>query len=180
MKQVEGEWIIEREMMMISKDGTMDVPTKGSWHAIPNNMMEKEAASSFVNKALTWWNTQVQARGHEAAICMSCADFNAFLVEEFCPSTEMEKLEFEYLIEVANGKKVEVARVIHNCKLELGTYLFTIDLIPLGHGSFNLIVGMDWLSEHKAKIVFYKKVVRIPLESGEILYVQGERTSRIN
>ncbi|GKA21670.1 reverse transcriptase domain-containing protein [Tanacetum coccineum] len=84
-----------------------------------------------------------------------------------------------YLIEVVDGKKVEVDRVIHNCKLELGTSLFTIDLIPLGHGSFDVIVGMDWLSEHKAKIVCHEKVVRIPLESGEILYVQGERTPRI-
>nr|GFD07221.1 reverse transcriptase domain-containing protein [Tanacetum cinerariifolium] len=29
------------------------------------------SASCFVNKALTWWNTQVQARGPEAAIGMS-------------------------------------------------------------------------------------------------------------
>ncbi|GJZ25313.1 putative reverse transcriptase domain-containing protein [Tanacetum coccineum] len=84
-----------------------------------------------------------------------------------------------YLIEVADGKKVEVDRVIRNCKLELGTSLFTIDLIPLGHGSFDVIVGMDWLSEHKAEIVCHEKVVRIPLESGEILYVQGERTPGI-
>ncbi|GJV04469.1 putative reverse transcriptase domain-containing protein [Tanacetum coccineum] len=39
-----------------------------------------------------------------------------------------------------------------------------------------VIVGMDWLSEHKAEIVCHEKVVRIPLESGEILHVQGERT----
>ncbi|GJX65475.1 putative reverse transcriptase domain-containing protein [Tanacetum coccineum] len=84
-----------------------------------------------------------------------------------------------YLIEVADGKKVEVDRVIRNCKLELGTSLFTIDLIPLGHGSFDVIVGMDWLSEHKAEIVCHEKVVRIPLESGEILHVQGERTPGI-
>ncbi|GKF10323.1 hypothetical protein Tco_0048249 [Tanacetum coccineum] len=32
------------------------------------NQKVKYAASSFINKALTWWNTQVQARGHEAAI----------------------------------------------------------------------------------------------------------------
>ncbi|GJY80129.1 hypothetical protein Tco_0492880 [Tanacetum coccineum] len=32
------------------------------------NQRVKYAASCFVNKALTWWNTQVQARGHEAAI----------------------------------------------------------------------------------------------------------------
>ncbi|GJY16727.1 putative reverse transcriptase domain-containing protein [Tanacetum coccineum] len=65
-----------------------------------------------------------------------------------------------YLIEVADGKKEEVDRVIRNCKLELETSLFTIDLIPLSHGSFDVIVGMDWLSEHKAEIVCHEKVVR--------------------
>nr|GEU99535.1 hypothetical protein [Tanacetum cinerariifolium] len=50
------------------------------------------------------------------------------------------------------------------------------DLIPLGHGSFDVIVGMDWLSKNKAEIVCHEKVVRIPLEGGEILHVQGERT----
>ncbi|GKD70882.1 putative reverse transcriptase domain-containing protein, partial [Tanacetum coccineum] len=79
----------------------------------------------------------------------------------------------------ADGKKVEVDRVIRDYKLELGTSLFTIDLILLGHGSFDVIVGMDWLSEHRAEIVCHEKVVRIPLESGEILYVQGECTSGI-
>nr|GFA77885.1 putative reverse transcriptase domain-containing protein [Tanacetum cinerariifolium] len=48
--------------------------------------------------------------------------------------------------------------------------------VVTGHGSFDMIVGMDWLSEHKAKIVCHEKVVRIPLESGEILTVQEERT----
>ncbi|GKE47149.1 putative reverse transcriptase domain-containing protein [Tanacetum coccineum] len=84
-----------------------------------------------------------------------------------------------YVIEVSDGKKVEVDRVIRNCKLELQTSQFTIDLISLGHGSFDVIVGMDWLSEHKAEIVCHENVVRIPLESGEILHVQGERTPRI-
>ncbi|GJY52411.1 hypothetical protein Tco_0443258 [Tanacetum coccineum] len=60
------------------------------------NQMMKYAASSFVNKALTWWNTQVQARGREAAICMSWTDFKALLVKELCPSNEMEKLENEF------------------------------------------------------------------------------------
>nr|GEV02527.1 putative reverse transcriptase domain-containing protein [Tanacetum cinerariifolium] len=60
------------------------------------NPKVKYAASSFVNKALTWWNTQVQARGRKAAIGMSWADFKALLMEEFCPSNEMEKLESEF------------------------------------------------------------------------------------
>ncbi|GJS53187.1 putative reverse transcriptase domain-containing protein [Tanacetum coccineum] len=48
-----------------------------------------------------------------------------------------------------------------------------------GHGSFDVIMGMDWLYEHKAEIVCHDKVVRIPLESGEILHVEGERTPGI-
>ncbi|GKD26611.1 reverse transcriptase domain-containing protein [Tanacetum coccineum] len=61
-----------------------------------DNQKVKYAASSFVNKALTWWNTQVQARGREAAIGMSWTDFKALLVEEFYPSNEIEKLESEF------------------------------------------------------------------------------------
>ncbi|GJY74148.1 putative reverse transcriptase domain-containing protein, partial [Tanacetum coccineum] len=49
------------------------------------------------------------------------------------------------------------------------------NLIPLGHGSFDVIVGMDWLSQNKVVIVCHEKVVEIPLISGEILRVQGER-----
>ncbi|GKB73529.1 reverse transcriptase domain-containing protein [Tanacetum coccineum] len=60
------------------------------------NQRVKYAASCFVNKALTWWNTQVQERGREAAIGMSWNDFRALLMEEFCPSNEMEKLENEF------------------------------------------------------------------------------------
>ncbi|GKA64047.1 putative reverse transcriptase domain-containing protein [Tanacetum coccineum] len=73
-----------------------------------------------------------------------------------------------YVIEVANGKKEEVDRIIHDCKLELGYSLVTIDLIPMGHGSFDVIMGMDWLSKNKAEIVCHEKVVRISLEGGEL------------
>ncbi|GJV20985.1 putative reverse transcriptase domain-containing protein [Tanacetum coccineum] len=44
-----------------------------------------------------------------------------------------------------------------------------------GHGSFDVIVGMDWLSQHKAVIVCHEKVVEIPMEDGRILRVHGER-----
>ncbi|GKE97170.1 hypothetical protein Tco_1582025, partial [Tanacetum coccineum] len=49
-------------------------------------------------------------------------------------------------------------------------------LIPLSRGSFDVIVGMDWLSNRKFVIVCHEKVVRIPLEGDEILRVHWERT----
>ncbi|GJW04056.1 putative reverse transcriptase domain-containing protein [Tanacetum coccineum] len=45
-------------------------------------------------------------------------------------------------------------------------------------GSFDVIVGMDWLSYHRAVIDCYEKIVRIPLPNGEILKVQGERLEK--
>ncbi|GJY03307.1 reverse transcriptase domain-containing protein [Tanacetum coccineum] len=60
------------------------------------NQRVKYVASSFIGKALTWWNTQVQARGRDAANAMAWNDFKALLTTEFCPSNEIEKLEGEF------------------------------------------------------------------------------------
>ncbi|GJS71812.1 putative reverse transcriptase domain-containing protein [Tanacetum coccineum] len=105
----------------------------------------------------------------------SGADFS-FISTEFVsmPNVKPRIINPGYVIEIADGKRVEVNRVICDCKLELGNSLFTIDLIPLGHGSFDVIVGMDWLSRNKAVIVCHKKMVEIPLEGGEALRVHEE------
>ncbi|GJW28949.1 reverse transcriptase domain-containing protein [Tanacetum coccineum] len=60
------------------------------------NQRVKYAASSFIGKALTWWNTQVQARGRDAANAMAWNDFKALLTMKFCPSNEIKKLEGEF------------------------------------------------------------------------------------
>ncbi|GJT88771.1 putative nucleotidyltransferase, ribonuclease H [Tanacetum coccineum] len=65
--------------------------------------------------------------------------------------------------------------IVRGCRLELEGHTFIIDLIPFGHGSFDVIVGMDWLSKLRAKIVCYEKIVQIPLSNGENLEVHGER-----
>ncbi|GJX17656.1 putative reverse transcriptase domain-containing protein [Tanacetum coccineum] len=106
----------------------------------------------------------------------SGADFS-FISTEFAPLLNVRPsiVNPGYVIEVADGKKVKVDRIIRDCKLELGGSLFSINLIPLGHGSFDVIVGMDWLSQHKAVIVCHEKVVEIPVEDGRILRVLGER-----
>ncbi|GJY97881.1 putative reverse transcriptase domain-containing protein [Tanacetum coccineum] len=80
-----------------------------------------------------------------------------------------------YEIEIASGVKVEINKIIRGCRLELEGHTFIIDLIPFGYSSFDVIVGMDWLSKLRAKIVCYEKIVQIPLSNGSILEVHGER-----
>ncbi|GJU02124.1 putative reverse transcriptase domain-containing protein [Tanacetum coccineum] len=124
-------------------------------------------------------NNENQARGRAFSVNAvdTLADFS-FISTKFASLLNVKPSIVcpGYVIEVANGKKEEVDRIIRDCKLEIGNSLFTIDLIPLGHGSFDVIVGMDWLSKNKAEIVCHEKVVRIPLKCGEVLRVQVEHT----
>nr|GEY56148.1 hypothetical protein [Tanacetum cinerariifolium] len=80
---------------------------------------------------------------------------------------EPSELGFRYEIEIASRQLVEIDKVIKGCRLEIEGHVFDIDLIPFGNGSFDVIIGMDWLSNHKAKIICHEKVVRIPLLVGK-------------
>ncbi|GJS17847.1 putative reverse transcriptase domain-containing protein [Tanacetum coccineum] len=85
-------------------------------------------------------------------------------------------LGFSYEIEIASGQLVEFNKVIKGCKLEIEGHVFDINLIPFGSGSFDIIIGMDWLSNNKAEIICHEKVVRIPLLDGKVLRVIRERS----
>ncbi|GKC41052.1 reverse transcriptase domain-containing protein, partial [Tanacetum coccineum] len=54
----------------------------------------KYTAGSFVGKALTWWNSQIRTLSRKV-VSMSWNDFKFMMIQEFCPSHEMQKLEFE-------------------------------------------------------------------------------------
>ncbi|GKA83166.1 putative reverse transcriptase domain-containing protein, partial [Tanacetum coccineum] len=106
----------------------------------------------------------------------SSADYS-FVSTTFIPllGIEPSDLGFSYEIEIASGQLVEINKVIKGCELEIEGHVFDINLIPFRSGSFDVIIGMDWLSNHKAKIICHEKVVRIPLPDGKVLRVIGER-----
>ncbi|GKF08495.1 reverse transcriptase domain-containing protein [Tanacetum coccineum] len=60
-----------------------------------NDQKVKYTAGSFVGKALTWWNSQIHTLRWEVVVSMSWNDFKLMMIEEFCPSHEMQKLETE-------------------------------------------------------------------------------------
>ncbi|GJZ21109.1 putative reverse transcriptase domain-containing protein [Tanacetum coccineum] len=92
---------------------------------------------------------------HFATVLFDSGANFSFISTKFVPLLNVTPsiIRLDYMIEVANGTKVETDRIIRGYKLELGDSLFTIDLIPFGHGSFDVIVRMNWLSRHKAEIV---------------------------
>ncbi|GKF02188.1 putative reverse transcriptase domain-containing protein, partial [Tanacetum coccineum] len=106
----------------------------------------------------------------------SGADYS-FVSTTFIPLLGLEPsdLGFRYEIEIASGQLVEIDKVIKGCKLQIEGHVFDIDLIPFRHGSFDVIIGIEWLFNYKAEIIFHEKVVRIALPDGKVLRVLGER-----
>ncbi|GKB62867.1 putative reverse transcriptase domain-containing protein [Tanacetum coccineum] len=106
----------------------------------------------------------------------SGADYS-FVSTTFIPRLGIEPsdLGLSYEIEKASGQLVEIDKVSKGCKLEIEGHVFDINLIPFGSGSFDVIIGMDWLANHKDEIISHEKVVRIPLPDGKVLRVIRER-----
>ncbi|GJZ01695.1 putative reverse transcriptase domain-containing protein [Tanacetum coccineum] len=73
-----------------------------------------------------------------------------------------------YNIKMANGNLVNTNTVNQGATLTLLNQPFKIDLMPIKLGSFDVVIGMDWLSKYHAKIICDEKVVHIPI-NGETL-----------
>ncbi|GKA23067.1 putative reverse transcriptase domain-containing protein [Tanacetum coccineum] len=89
------------------------------------------------------------------------------------------RLDTSYEVELADGRVVSTNIILRGCTLNLLNHLFKIDLMPIELGTFDVVIGMDWLVDQDAVIVCGKKVVHIPVKN-KTLVVEGDRgTSRL-
>ncbi|GKD38933.1 putative reverse transcriptase domain-containing protein [Tanacetum coccineum] len=82
-----------------------------------------------------------------------------------------------YAVDLADGRIAETNIILRGCTIGLLGHPFNIDLMPIELGSFDVIIGMDWLANNHAVIVCDEKIVRIPFED-EILIVQVDRSDK--
>nr|GEV15435.1 hypothetical protein [Tanacetum cinerariifolium] len=82
-------------------------------------------------------------------------------------------------IELADGKMIRANNIIRGCTLDFLNHPFNIDLMPVPLGSFDVIIGMDWLREYHAVIVCDKKIVCV-LFKNETLIFQGKRNNQVH
>ncbi|GKD91260.1 putative reverse transcriptase domain-containing protein [Tanacetum coccineum] len=82
-------------------------------------------------------------------------------------------LHYYYDVELADVKIIGINTIIRGCTLNFLNHPFNIDLMPVELGSFDVIIGTDWLAKYHAVIVYDEKLVRIPWEN-ETLIVHGD------
>ncbi|GJW41148.1 putative reverse transcriptase domain-containing protein [Tanacetum coccineum] len=84
-----------------------------------------------------------------------------------------------YDVELADRKIIRINTIIRGCTLNFLDHPFNIKLMPVELGSFDVIVGMDWLAKYHVVIDCTEKIVRIPW-GNETLVVHGDGSSRGN
>ncbi|GJR17482.1 putative reverse transcriptase domain-containing protein [Tanacetum coccineum] len=74
---------------------------------------------------------------------------------DITPST----LDHYYDVELADGRIIGLNTILRGCTLNLLNHPFNINLMPVELGSFDAIIGMDWLAKYQAIIVCAEKIV---------------------
>ena len=91
------------------------------------------------------------------------------------PFTERHQIESQpidgrMVVSIPNGNIMISERIVPGSRLMIQNKDFPADLIVLGIHDFDIVLGMDWLSKHRATLDCYKKEVRLvrPEEPGVI------------
>ncbi|GJU59521.1 putative reverse transcriptase domain-containing protein [Tanacetum coccineum] len=85
--------------------------------------------------------------------------------------------ENSYDVELADGKIVGIDTIIRGCTLNFLDHPFHIDLMPVELGSFDIIIGMDWLRRCHAVIVCDEKLVQVPYGNETLTFCGNESSN---
>ncbi|GKA44969.1 putative reverse transcriptase domain-containing protein, partial [Tanacetum coccineum] len=112
---------------------------------------------------------------HYASILFDTGADRSFVSTAFSSHIDIipTALDHDYDVKLADGKIIEVNTIIRGCTLNFLNHPFNIDFMPVELGSFDVIIGMDWLVKCHDVIVCDEKIVRIPY-GNEILIVCGD------
>nr|GFA65138.1 reverse transcriptase domain-containing protein [Tanacetum cinerariifolium] len=88
-------------------------------------------------------------------------------------------LDHHYNVEIADGRIIRSNTIMRDCTLNFLKHPFNVDLLPIELGSFDVIIGMDWLSRYNAVIACAERLVRIPF-GNEILTICEEGINERN
>ena len=91
----------------------------------------------------------------------------------------VELLDYDLLVTSPLGHSVRINRVYKNCPLMVHDREFLVDLIALPFHEFDMILGMDWLSKHRAIVDCDKKIVMLKCPDLSEVRIQGIRSESV-
>nr|GEW98548.1 reverse transcriptase domain-containing protein [Tanacetum cinerariifolium] len=111
---------------------------------------------------------------HYATILFDTSADRSFVSTTFSALIDITPttLENHYDVELADGKIIGFDTIIHGCTLNFMNHPFNIDMMHVPLSSFDIIIGMDWLTKYHGVIICDEKIVLVLFER-EMLILQG-------
>ena len=94
--------------------------------------------------------------------------------------SSVEQLPYDMLVTSPLGHSVRVNRVYKNCHLMTHDREFSTDLLALPFHEFDLILGMDWLSNHRAIVDCDKKIIGLKCYDMSEVTVHGIQSGAVS
>ena len=115
-----------------------------------------------------------------AKILFDLGATKSFISEDFLKNLncEIQPLEKPLMIELANQDKIPVHKVYPHYEIDISGHLFPANLIPFQLGELDIILGMDWLSNHDARIDCKEKKVIVRASNNEKVIFKGQKQSK--
>ncbi|GJV25252.1 putative reverse transcriptase domain-containing protein [Tanacetum coccineum] len=116
-----------------------------------------------------------------ASILFDTGADRSFVSTAFSPQIDITPtaLDYYYDVKLADGRIIGLNTILRGCTLNILNHPSNINLMPIELGSFDAIIGMDWLVKYQVIIVCAEKIVRIPW-GDETLIVYGDGSNRGN
>nr|XP_043625540.1 uncharacterized protein LOC122596965 [Erigeron canadensis] len=101
----------------------------------------------------------------------------SFVFTLFAPKlgTVTHPLDTPIEVEIVDGRTSMVRNGFFDCSIKIEGHSFSIDLLPTTVSSFDIVVGMDWMSKSGAVILCSKKIVRITTPDADVVSVYGDK-----
>ncbi|GKB53986.1 putative reverse transcriptase domain-containing protein, partial [Tanacetum coccineum] len=132
---------------------------------------------------ITFWGQLFEGvtNNRYASILFDTGTDRSFVSTTFSSLIDMTPttLDHYYDVKLADEKINRINTIIRGCTLNFLDHPFNINLMPVELGSFNVIVGMDWLAKYHVVIDCAEKIVRIP-RGNKTLIIYGDGSSRGN
>nr|GEY03746.1 hypothetical protein [Tanacetum cinerariifolium] len=111
---------------------------------------------------------------------LGCSD-RSFVATRFSVMLDIDpiKIGASYEVKLADGRVASTNTILKGCTLNLVNYIFELDLMSIELGTFDVIIGMDWLVKHDVVIICGKKVVRIPYGNEMLIVKSDKRVSQL-
>ncbi|GAV89509.1 RVP_2 domain-containing protein [Cephalotus follicularis] len=115
--------------------------------------------------------------GYSARVLMDSGASHSFMSARFASRLDVTPDCMSYILDVSTptGTSMYTDSVYRSCEISMAGIPLYVDLIVLPIRDFDIILGMDWLSAHRARMDCYNKTVDFCLPDGTTFQFKGDK-----